>query len=184
MDLIALVPIVLVGLGFFWALWLIFKRNLLDQNLGKLVAYFIGVVITFAVIGWIIDTYLPQWTANRLLNARTSQDVQIIESVGRDIWEEAMGSPPQATVIVTTPVSQQPPVVTTPVATSIPTNGTPAVSSQSLSGRTQTYTVVSGDTLFSIAKRFGVSVAAIQQYNGLGTSSNIKAGQTLIIPVP
>jgi LysM repeat protein len=181
MNLIALVPFVLVGLGIFWALWLIFKRNLLDQNLGKLIMYFIGVVITFAVIGWITDTYLPQWTARRLSKARTSTDVQTIESISRDIWEEAMGEAPQNTVIVTTPI---PPVVTTPAATSVPTNETPAVSGQSLSGRTQTYTVVSGDTLYSIAKRFGVSIAAIQQYNGLGTSNNIKTGQTLIIPVP
>jgi murein DD-endopeptidase MepM/ murein hydrolase activator NlpD len=41
-----------------------------------------------------------------------------------------------------------------------------------------TYTVVKGDTLFSIARRFGMSVAELQQVNGL-TSPNLRIGQAL-----
>ncbi len=44
-----------------------------------------------------------------------------------------------------------------------------------------TYTVQFGDTLFSIARRFGTSVQAIMQANGL-TTTNIRVGQQLIIP--
>jgi murein DD-endopeptidase MepM/ murein hydrolase activator NlpD len=44
-----------------------------------------------------------------------------------------------------------------------------------------TYQVVSGDTLGLIAKRYHVTVAAIQQANGL-TGHLIKPGQTLLIP--
>ncbi len=45
----------------------------------------------------------------------------------------------------------------------------------------QTYVVVAGDTLSSIARRFGTTVAAIQQANGL-TTTRIYVGQRLRIP--
>jgi LysM repeat protein len=44
------------------------------------------------------------------------------------------------------------------------------------------YKVVSGDTLGSIATKFGVTVARIQAANALGTSTVIKIGQVLKIP--
>jgi LysM repeat protein/Tfp pilus assembly protein PilO len=44
-----------------------------------------------------------------------------------------------------------------------------------------TYVVGSGDTLFSIARRYGVTVQAIMAANGL-TSYNIRVGQQLTIP--
>lgn len=45
----------------------------------------------------------------------------------------------------------------------------------------QTYTVRPGDTLFSLYRRFGVSVEAIRRANGL-SGNTIKVGQTLVIP--
>jgi LysM repeat protein len=44
------------------------------------------------------------------------------------------------------------------------------------------YTVRSGDSVWSIAQRFGVSTAAVLQANGLTASSVIHAGRTLVIP--
>lgn len=44
------------------------------------------------------------------------------------------------------------------------------------------YTVVSGDTLSAIAQRFGVTVEAIAQANGIGDPSLIRVGQVLLIP--
>ena len=44
------------------------------------------------------------------------------------------------------------------------------------------YTARTGDTVSGIAQRFGVSAAAILQANGLGPSSLIHAGRTLLIP--
>ncbi|WP_438824192.1 LysM peptidoglycan-binding domain-containing protein [Bacillus sp. JJ1562] len=46
---------------------------------------------------------------------------------------------------------------------------------------TSTYTVVAGDTLYSISKRFGTSVGAIQAANNL-TTTNLSIGQVLTIP--
>ncbi len=45
----------------------------------------------------------------------------------------------------------------------------------------RTYTVQAGDTLFSIARRFGTTVPALMTANGL-SSSNIRAGMVLRIP--
>ena len=40
----------------------------------------------------------------------------------------------------------------------------------------------SGDTLFQIAARFSVTVAAIVERNGLASADDIEAGQSLEIP--
>lgn len=201
MDLLALVPFFLLCLGLLWALWLIFKRNMLDQNLTKLVSYFFGVIITFAVIGWLIDSYLPQWAAQRLINTRASDDVQTIETVGREIWQEAMGNSTTQPVVITTPVAQPTVIVvpatpapttapgTTPAPTVSPVtpegNNSGAVTGQSVGTALQPgeilYTVASGDNLYRISQQFGVSWQAIQQRNNL-PSTAIQIGQTLIIP--
>ncbi len=54
-----------------------------------------------------------------------------------------------------------------------------ATSSSSSTGCPASYTVRSGDTLGSIARRCGVSVASLKQWNGL-QSSTIRPGQVLI----
>ena len=45
-----------------------------------------------------------------------------------------------------------------------------------------TYVVRSGDTLYSIARKFGVTVAAIARANNITNTSLIYVGQTLVIP--
>jgi hypothetical protein len=173
MDVLALVPFALLFIGLAWALWLIFKREMLNQNIYRVITYFIGVIITFAFIGWMVDTYLPQWTAERLENARGSEDVETIQRLGREIWEDAMDEPPGEDVNFNTPV---PPTGPSPVPTPV-TGG-------SLSGQGAgevTHVVVAGDTLFSLARRYGTSVSAIRQRNNL-TGNTIYRGQTLFIP--
>lgn len=51
-------------------------------------------------------------------------------------------------------------------------------------GSGTTYTVQSGDTLFNIAQRFGVTVKAIQDANSLANPNRLSIGQELIIPPP
>lgn len=48
-------------------------------------------------------------------------------------------------------------------------------------GGSRSHTVVKGDTLYGLSRRYGTSVSAIQGANGL-TSDNIRIGQTLSIP--
>ena len=45
-----------------------------------------------------------------------------------------------------------------------------------------TYVVQAGDTLYSIAQRFGVTVDAIAQANGIADPTQISVGQVLVIP--
>ncbi|MEH6726997.1 MAG: peptidoglycan DD-metalloendopeptidase family protein [Hyphomicrobiales bacterium] len=44
------------------------------------------------------------------------------------------------------------------------------------------YRVASGDTLYSIARRHNVNIGTLSAANNLGQSTNIKIGQTLVIP--
>ena len=48
--------------------------------------------------------------------------------------------------------------------------------------QTSFYTVKSGDTLWSIAKKFGIRVSDLKEQNGL-TNSMLSIGQSLIIPI-
>jgi LysM repeat protein len=45
------------------------------------------------------------------------------------------------------------------------------------------YVVQSGDTLWSIARRTGISVAALSSLNGLSNANMLQIGQTLTVPV-
>jgi LysM repeat protein len=79
-------------------------------------------------------------------------------------------SPPSATPIPT-------PAATPTQSLSAPT----AAASESAQGA-RTYRVKSGDTVSAIAARFGVSVAAIQQLNGIKEPRLLQVGQVLRIP--
>ena len=63
----------------------------------------------------------------------------------------------------------------------IPGTSSGASSGASQTGSGQNYTVRRGDTLFGIATRYGTTVAALMQANGLG-STVIYSGQRLVIP--
>jgi LysM repeat protein len=87
-------------------------------------------------------------------------------------------------VIVAPPVVKQPtgtaPASTAPAA---PVAQTPPPTSAPTPTKTSgSYTIQRGDTITSIAKKFGVSVSAVLASNGLSSSSIIYAGRTLVIP--
>jgi LysM repeat protein len=67
--------------------------------------------------------------------------------------------------------------VVAPTATPTPTATLPP-------GTQVTYVVQTGDTLYSIALHFGVSVQDLMNANGLTNPNYIQIGQTLIIPNP
>jgi LysM repeat protein len=181
MNLLKLLPFLFVGLGLGWALWLIFKRNILEQGVLKVLTYFIGVIITLMLVGWIVGNFLPRWSAQLLNNTRQSEDIETIETLGRQIWQEAMGENP------TLPEPTQPaepttePPIATPEPTVSPVSG-PNVGSQGAAVAEVRYVVQQGDTLNSIARKFNVSVDVIQRRNGLYDPNLIYPGDTLIIP--
>lgn len=58
----------------------------------------------------------------------------------------------------------------------------PVVRQPTMTVHARTYTVVSGDTLASIARKYGVSLTALQAANPGVTPKKLKAGQTLNLP--
>ncbi|MGE5509208.1 MAG: LysM peptidoglycan-binding domain-containing protein [Chitinophagales bacterium] len=52
----------------------------------------------------------------------------------------------------------------------------------STSGSSGSYTVQPGDSLFFIAARYGTTVTALEQANGITAPENLRVGQTLVIP--
>jgi LysM repeat protein len=81
---------------------------------------------------------------------------------------------PTPTSTVTTPT----PTSTTPTPTYVPPTATPTLEP----GQTVIYVVRTGDTLYSIARQFNVTVQALTQINNISNSSYIQVGQQLIIP--
>ena len=71
--------------------------------------------------------------------------------------------------------AQAAPAVATPV-TPIP------AAAQTLTASGTTYTVMTGDTLFSISQRFNANADSIIALNGLGSQSQLRTGQVLKIP--
>jgi LysM repeat protein len=67
-------------------------------------------------------------------------------------------------------------------ATSSPQPTQPATQSPTVSPVIRTYQVQSGDTLWGIARKFGVSADALAKLNGITNANLIKVGQTLKIP--
>ena len=90
--------------------------------------------------------------------------------------EELQKANPEATTLavgqkILVPTKQQPAKAQTPVTT------------QTAPQSTKTHTVVAGEGLFSISKKYGVTVDNIVTWNNL-TSSAINVGQTLIVSAP
>lgn len=78
--------------------------------------------------------------------------------------------PGQSLVVSGTPALQTPAAL--PAATAAPATAP---------GATATHTVVAGDTVYGIAKKYGTTTQALFALNGLGSSSIIYPGQTLAV---
>lgn len=95
------------------------------------------------------------------------------ETAADDALPEA-GEPEVAGVQV---VSDEAVVVPPPTTAPAPTTTTTAPPAAST-----TYVVQSGDTLSVIAERFGITIDALSQANGITDVNSIQPGQELIIP--
>jgi N-acetylmuramoyl-L-alanine amidase len=79
------------------------------------------------------------------------------------------------------------PALTTTPAVSVPTTAptttvATAPTAPVVPAATGSYTILRGDTVTAIARKFGVSISAVLAANGLVASSIIYAGRTLVIP--
>lgn len=176
MNLTELLKFLPLLLGGFLAYHLIFKQNLPTKNVGQILTYFVGIIIVFVAISWLITTFLAGWATDMLQAGTASTDWQQFINQSETVVEDAFaieGSGGATTVRV----DQNSPVimVVTPTPASGTSGGTRAITAGG------TYTVVAGDTLFSIAQRNGTTIEAIKAQNGLATDT-IYPGQQLVIP--
>ncbi len=65
----------------------------------------------------------------------------------------------------------------------IPTETTSDKNNSQVTEKTDTYIVKKGDTLYGIAKRFGISVETLTILNKMSGSNTIKVGQVLTVPL-
>ena len=178
MNVEALIILFLIIVGLVWGFWLIFKRDLMQNQIGKLLSYFLGVVVTLLIVMWLVSRFLPWWAVRLVENTQESPSVQELQSVSSDLWNQ-LSNP---NVVIPTQPSQPPATVEpapgiSPVATPADTN-----TSQSVPvGGTRIHIVQSGDTLYSISRKYGTTVDALKQRNGL-TNNTILVGQKLIVP--
>jgi LysM repeat protein len=104
----------------------------------------------------------------------SQQDTQI--NVGNVTVPTATATPTS-----TTTASTATPTSTTTASTATPTT-TPQPTATLAPGETVIYVVRTGDTLYSIARRFGVDINVLAQANNISNPSRIYVGQRLTIP--
>ncbi|MCB0037609.1 MAG: LysM peptidoglycan-binding domain-containing protein [Anaerolineales bacterium] len=183
MNIASLLIFAPLGFGIAWLFYLIFRANLATQPLGKIVSYFVGVLIILLVIGVFID-FFPSWALERLENAQQSIQWQQFIDTSSNILEDTFDTNSGSSFVAPTPVvqpTQVPVIQATPVV-----GGTPAADPNNTTNQDNSmgpvqYTIVTGDTLSSIATKFNTTVDAIMMANGL-TSYIIYPGDQLLIP--
>ncbi len=179
MNLVALTAFIPLVVGFALAYYLIFKQNLPSEGILSILTYFIGILIVFVAVGYIITQFFAGW-ATDLLNAGTTSEWQVFINTSSAVVESAFGTENESGSggnPVPYPTATSPTVI---IVTATPAPGQPSNPSPPPSGST-TYTVMPGDTLYGIAAKYGTTVDAIMQANNL-TSWTIYPGQVLTIP--
>lgn len=122
----------------------------------------------------------------------TETPVPIMESditpAGGPSTVVAVGTTPQAEASPTDETAttvEATPVVTDTAALAPPPTAVPSPPPEAAappSGQVTSYTVTRGDTVYSIARRFNTTPAAIIQLNNLANPNQLVVGQTLLIP--
>jgi LysM repeat protein len=184
-------PGIQVGLGNFLQPDFV-QQNSADNSVGAIICVVSQLSPTTAVNGsGDLFTISFRGKAQGLSNVQFT-DLKLARSDGMEISvtrqnaQVTVGDPNQPTATPTsTPTSTATPTST---PTSAPTSTTPTATptatpvSTPAPGQTVIYVVCTGDTLYSIARRFGTTVTAIAQINNIANTRYIQVGQRLLIP--
>jgi LysM repeat protein len=181
MNLATLLAFAPLGIGLAWLGYLIFKKDLASKSLGNILTYFIGVIIIFIAVGWLIDFYVVSWANDRLQNANTNNELQQFINTSGNIIDSSFSGTGAGGGVPLAPTAQIIPIVVTATPTVQGQTTLPPPDQARPEQQARTYVVVAGDNLFNIAQRFGTTVHAIKSANQL-TYDTIYPGQVLIIP--
>jgi LysM repeat protein len=180
MDFLELLKFAPLIIGFAFIAFLLFRKDAFSSfNLGKLITYFIGVLITFFVVGWFVDSFVFSWANDRLENADTSVQFQEFKDRSERIIDDSFSNNDNNVSVQSSP-TQPSPVDSS--SSPDPSQPDPGQLARPESVPIQ-HTVVPGDTLFGIAKQYNTTVNDIMVINGL-TSNIIIPGQVLNLPAP
>jgi len=194
MNLAILLQFIPLAIGLLVAYHLIMKEGLPNQSLGKILSYFVGILIVFAATSWLINSFFASWANGLLQTATTSTELQSLINTSGGIIDNAF-SGEAGSGVNNVPVSGQTQqtndtsntaiivVTATPNVMNANPQTLPGSDNQDQSPQSGPieHTVVQGDTLFGIAGRYGSTVNDIMIQNGL-TSYIIRPGDKLTIP--
>ena len=100
MDFLELLKFAPLILGFAFIAFLLFRKDAFSSfNLGRLVTYFIGVLITFFVVGWFVDSFVFSWANERLENADNSVQFQEFKERSERIIDDSFNNETNTTVV-------------------------------------------------------------------------------------
>lgn len=180
MNLDVLLTFIPLAAGISWLFYLIFRANLATQPLGKIISYFLGIVIIALTVGWLIDNVFPTWMNDRVQNTRTSVEWQQFVGTSTSIVDQSFSASGNGVPTVAAPTAV--PVIN---ATPIPADNGNVAADQapgSNANGSVTHIVVSGDTLLSLSRQYNVTVEDIRAANNRTADSFIYVGEELIIP--
>lgn len=184
MNLANLLIFIPLAIGVAWLFYLIFRQELAAKPLTNILSYFLGVLIIVIVVGWLIDTMLPNWLNTRLQNAQTSVELRQFVDSTTVLIEDSVNPDNSGPIILPTPTQ----VVVFPTPGSGSGGGTGVINpgegdtgqfDVSISG---THIVAAGETLSIIASAYGVSLDDLRAVNNRYTDL-IFVGEVLQIPV-
>ena len=178
MNLNVLLIFVPLAIGITWLFYLIFRANLATQPLGKIISYFLGVIIIALTVGWLIDNLLPLWFNDRVQNANQSVEWQQFVGTSTDLIDQSFST--NTNGVATVPAPTAVPVIN---ATPISNGGeAPILADEADNANGSIVHVVQAqETLTQLATKYNVTVNDIMLANGR-TSTTIYAGEELTIP--
>jgi LysM repeat protein len=167
MGFIIPVSLILFLGGLVWGLWLIFRKGDLVTQPAKMIGYFLGAFIAFAVALLFAVWIMPAWADQMLELATRSTSVQSLQQKTQQILDQSFGRP-----------------TSTPIARPNPTASPLARPASSMQFSGTIHTVQRGENLYRIAQKYGISQQDLQAFNNITDPNKIYAGQRLNIPRP
>ena len=184
-QLLLFAPLLIAGA---WLGYLIFRKDLASETLGKIISYFIGIVIIlFAVKFFVTDMIIP-WTNDILQESQSNTELIEFINSSEDIvtssfnGEDVISTASQAVESAVEPASEIDILPTEVPAPAIEATAVPSTSSLvNPQPATTIHTVEAGENLFAISQMYGTDVQTLSDINNLN-SCTIIPGQELIIP--